>query len=48
MTQVREDNPIIYLYRVRNIAAYTRDVGGVEIFPDAVVRLSRAAFLQEG
>ena len=48
MTQVREDNPIIYLYRVRNIAAYTREVGGVEIFPDAVVRLSRAAFLQEG
>ncbi|WP_198410283.1 ABC transporter substrate-binding protein [Microlunatus flavus] len=48
MTQVREDNPIIYLYRVRNLAAYTRDTGGVEIFPDGVVRLSRAAFLQEG
>ena len=48
MEQVRKDNPIIYLYRVRNLAAYTSTVGGVEVFPDGVVRLSRAAFLQEG
>jgi len=48
MEQVRRDNPIIYLYRVRNLAAYTSTVGGVEVFPDGVVRLSRAAFLQEG
>ena len=49
MTQVRRDNPIIYLYRVRNLAAYTSDVAGVEIYPDGVVRLSRVAYLpQEG
>ncbi|GAA3572230.1 ABC transporter substrate-binding protein [Microlunatus spumicola] len=48
MEQVRKDNPIIYLYRVRNLAAYTSTVGGVEVFPDGVVRLSRAAFLREG
>jgi peptide/nickel transport system substrate-binding protein len=48
MEQVRRDNPIIYLYRVRNLAAYTNDVGGAEVYPDGVVRLSRAAFLQEG
>jgi peptide/nickel transport system substrate-binding protein len=48
MEQVRKDNPILYLYRVRNLAAYTSTVGGVEVFPDGVVRLSRAAFLQEG
>jgi peptide/nickel transport system substrate-binding protein len=46
--QVRQDNPIIYLYRVRNLAAYTTDVAGVELFPDGVVRLSRAAFLPQG
>ncbi len=48
MEQVRKDNPIIYLYRVRNLAAYTSTVGGAEVFPDGVVRLSRVAFLQEG
>lgn len=48
MEQVRRDNPILYLYRVRNLAAYTRSVAGVEVYPDGVVRLSRAAFLQEG
>jgi peptide/nickel transport system substrate-binding protein len=46
--QVRQDNPIIYLYRVRNLAAHTTDVAGVELFPDGVVRLSRAAFLPAG
>ncbi len=48
LTQVRKDNPIIYLYRVRNLAAHTADVGGTEVYPDGVVRLGRAAFLQEG
>jgi len=45
--QVRQDNPIIYLYRVRNLAAYTTDVAGAELYPDGVVRLSRVAFLPE-
>nr|WP_232530781.1 ABC transporter substrate-binding protein [Microlunatus antarcticus] len=48
MEQVRKDNPIIYLYRVRNLAAYTSTVGGAEVYPDGVVRLSRVAYLQEG
>jgi peptide/nickel transport system substrate-binding protein len=43
--QVRKDNPIIYLYRVRNLTAYTTDVGGAELYADGVVRLSRVAFL---
>jgi peptide/nickel transport system substrate-binding protein len=46
--RVREDNPIIYLYRVRNLAAYTDTIGGAEVYPDGVVRLSRAAFLEDG
>ena len=49
MTQVRRDNPIIYLYRIRNLAAYSTDVAGAEVYPDGVVRLSRVAFVdQEG
>ncbi|MFC7403504.1 ABC transporter substrate-binding protein [Georgenia alba] len=47
VTQVQEDNPIIYLYRLRNLTGYTEDVAGVETYADGVVRLSRAAFLAE-
>jgi peptide/nickel transport system substrate-binding protein len=46
--QLREDNPIIYLYRVRNLAAYSTDIAGAELYPDGVVRLSRVAFVEEG
>jgi len=45
--QLREDNPIIYLYRLRNLAAYTTDIAGAELYPDGVVRLSRVAFVEE-
>jgi peptide/nickel transport system substrate-binding protein len=48
ITQVRKDNPILYLYRVRNLAAYTTDIAGAELFPDGVVRLSRVAFVPQG
>ena len=47
MEQVQKDNPIVYLYRGRNLTAYTRVVG-VEVYPDGVVRLSHAAFLAGG
>ncbi|MET1004431.1 MAG: ABC transporter substrate-binding protein, partial [Propionibacteriaceae bacterium] len=43
--QVQKDNPLIYLYRVRNLAAYTDEIAGAEVFPDGVVRLSRVGFL---
>ena len=45
LDQVRQDNPILYLYRVRNLAAYTTDIAGAELYPDGVVRLSRVAFV---
>jgi peptide/nickel transport system substrate-binding protein len=46
ITQVHKDNPIIYIYRVRNLAAYTDNIAGAEVFPDGVVRLSRVGFLE--
>lgn len=48
VTQVQRDNPIIYLYRQRNLTAHAADVAGVQTFADGVVRLSRAAFLEQG
>jgi peptide/nickel transport system substrate-binding protein len=47
LRQVAKDDPIIYLYRQRNLTAYTEDVTGVSTFADGVVRLSRAAFVEE-
>jgi peptide/nickel transport system substrate-binding protein len=42
---VQHDLPILYLYRPRNLTAYTTDVAGIATFADGVVRLGRAAFL---
>jgi peptide/nickel transport system substrate-binding protein len=44
---IQRDLPILYLYRLRNLTAYTTDVAGVETFADGVVRLGRAGFLAE-
>ncbi len=43
----RETNSIIYLYRQRNLTAYTDDVAGIEVYSDGVVHLSEAGFLAE-
>jgi peptide/nickel transport system substrate-binding protein len=43
---VQEDNPVVYLYRVRSLTAYTTDVAGIETFADGVVHLSHAAFVE--
>ena len=45
VAQVQRDNPIVYLYRQRNLTAHTADVAGVQTFADGVVRLSRAGFV---
>ncbi|GAA2025562.1 ABC transporter substrate-binding protein [Pseudokineococcus marinus] len=45
VTKVQEDDPVVYLYRQRNLTAHTDEVAGVQTFADGVVRLSRAAFV---
>ncbi|ALG10720.1 ABC transporter substrate-binding protein [Kibdelosporangium phytohabitans] len=47
---ILRDNPIVYTYRRRNLTVHTRQVTGVEVYADGVVRLGRAAFVegQEG
>ncbi|WP_454859783.1 ABC transporter substrate-binding protein [Promicromonospora soli] len=48
VTQVQEDNPIIYLYRTRSLTGYTSEVAGIANYADGVVRLSHAAFVEAG
>ena len=43
--QVQADNPVIYLYRVRSLTAYSTKVAGIDTFADGVVHLSNAAFV---
>jgi peptide/nickel transport system substrate-binding protein len=45
--QVHVDNPILYLYRVRSLTGYTDNVAGIATYPDGVVRLGGAAFVEE-
>ncbi|ASO21234.1 peptide/nickel transport system substrate-binding protein [Actinoalloteichus hoggarensis] len=44
---LQRDNPVVYLYRERNITAHDEGVVGVEVYADGVVRLGRAAFRAE-
>lgn len=43
----QELSPIVYLYRIRNLVAQSQDIAGVEVYPDGVVRLSKAGFVEE-
>lgn len=40
--KLREQNPLIYLYRTRNLTGVSDAVKGVQVFPDGVLRVSRA------
>ena len=46
--QTQKDEPIVYLYRPRNLTAYSKDVVGVAQYADGVVRLGKAAFVKKG
>lgn len=43
---VQKADPLIYLYRQRNLTGVTKKVAGVQVFADGVIRLSNAAFLK--
>ncbi|MQY31902.1 Glutathione-binding protein GsiB [Nocardia sp. RB56] len=42
---IQQDNPYLYTYRIRVLTGQSASVAGVEVYPDGVVRLGRAAFL---
>ena len=39
---IHEDDPIVYLYRQRNLTGVSDDVTGVQVFPDGVLRVAFA------
>jgi peptide/nickel transport system substrate-binding protein len=41
-TKLREQEPLVYLYRARNLTGVSDDVKGVQVFPDGVIRVARA------
>jgi peptide/nickel transport system substrate-binding protein len=42
IAQLHQDNPIIYLYRQRNLTGVSNTVKGVQVFPDGVIRVAFA------
>jgi peptide/nickel transport system substrate-binding protein len=44
--QTEKDNPIIYLYRQRNLTGVSKDISGVQVFPDGIIRVAFAGYTQ--
>jgi peptide/nickel transport system substrate-binding protein len=42
---IQRENPIVYLYRMRNLTVHSTRVAGVEVYADGIVRLGKAAFV---
>lgn len=45
---LQQDNPYIYTYRERLLTVQSKQVTGIQVFPDGVVRVGKAAFLAHG
>ncbi|WP_254206947.1 ABC transporter substrate-binding protein [Nocardia alni] len=45
---LQQDNPYIYTYRERLLTVQSKQVTGIQVFPDGVVRVAKAAFLVNG
>ncbi|WP_157984107.1 ABC transporter substrate-binding protein [Nesterenkonia muleiensis] len=48
ISMIHEDNPIVYLYRMRNLLGLSSDIAGVTYYSDGLVRVSHAAFVEDG
>jgi peptide/nickel transport system substrate-binding protein len=42
VTAIHDADPIVYLYRLRNLTGVSDKVAGVQVFPDGVVRVAFA------
>jgi peptide/nickel transport system substrate-binding protein len=43
-TLTQKDDPIIYIYRQRNLTGVSKDVSGVQVFPDGIIRVAFAGY----
>lgn len=46
--QLQQRNNVIYLYRQQYYTAHTADMAGVEVYPDGIMRLKTAGFVESG
>lgn len=46
ITLVHQDNPIIYVYRMRNLVGVATDVAGLNLYNDGLVRVGRATLVE--
>ena len=44
--QTEKDDPIIYLYRQRNLTGVSKDISGVQVYPDGIIRVAFAGYTQ--
>jgi peptide/nickel transport system substrate-binding protein len=44
--KLQEDDPIIYMYRQRNLTGVSKKLAGIQVFPDGVIRTAFAGFTQ--
>lgn len=44
--RLQEANPIVYLYRQRNLTGVSDRVGGVEVYSDGIIRVAFAGFVE--
>ena len=44
VAKLQQDDPLIYLYRQRNLTGVSNTVKGVQVFPDGVIRVGFAGF----
>jgi peptide/nickel transport system substrate-binding protein len=45
-TQTQKDDPLIYLYRQRNLTGVSKDVSGVQVYADGIIRVAFAGYTQ--
>jgi peptide/nickel transport system substrate-binding protein len=44
VTKLQQDDPIIYMYRQRNLTGVSKKVQGIQVYPDGVIRTAFAGF----
>lgn len=44
--QTAKDDPIIYLYRQRNLTGVNQDISGVQVYADGIIRVAFAGYTQ--
>ncbi|TCO37806.1 peptide/nickel transport system substrate-binding protein [Kribbella antiqua] len=44
VTKLQQDDPLIYIYRQRNLTGVSKKIQGIQVYPDGVIRTAFAGF----